>query len=61
MNQSLYDSNYVYKEGLEELSLTDVANEFCRESETRLNTFGKLSDKDIPQQFSKKVSVATIF
>ena len=51
----------IYKEGLEELSLTDVANEFCRESETRLNTFGKVSHKGTFQQFCKKMSVATTF
>lgn len=43
------------KESLEELSLTDATNESHRESETRFNTFGKLSDKEIPQKFCKKM------
>ena len=36
------------KEALEELSLTESANEFCREIETRLQKFGKFNGKDIP-------------
>ena len=48
-----------YKEPLEEHSLTEVTNEFCRESKTRLNTFGKFSDKDISQQVCSKMSVAS--
>ena len=45
------------KEALIELSLTESANEFCRESETRLKKFGKFNNKDIPQQLCNKISL----
>ena len=48
-----------YKEALGEMSLIEVANEFCRENEARLNIFGKFSQKDIPQHVIIKMSVAT--
>ena len=32
-----------YKEALGELSLVEVANEFCRKNEARLNKFWKFS------------------
>ena len=48
-----------YKEALRELSLIEIANEFCRENEERLNIFGKFSQKDIPHYFVEKMSVAT--
>ena len=47
------------KEALGELSLIEIANEFCRENEARLNIFGKFSTKDIPQHIVVKMSVAT--
>ena len=47
-----------YKEALRELNLVEIANEFCRENEARLNIFGKFSQKDIPQHLMK-MSVAT--
>ena len=49
----------IYKEALGELSLKEIPNEFCRENEARLNIFGKFSQKDIPQHFFVKMSVAT--
>ena len=48
-----------YKEALDELSLIDVANEFCRESDARLNMFGTFPERDTPHDFQAKVSVAT--
>ena len=42
-----------YKTALEEHSLIDATNEFCRESKTKLNIFQKFSDKD-----NLKMSVA---
>ena len=48
-----------YKEALGELSLVEVANEFCRENEARVNIFEKFSQKDIFQHFIMKMSVAT--
>ena len=47
-----------YKEALRELSLIEIANEFCRENEARLNIFGKFSQKYILQHLVK-MSVAT--
>ena len=46
------------KEALGELSLIEIANEFWRKNEARLNTFGKFS-QDTPQYFVMKMSVAT--
>ena len=48
-----------YKEALDELSLIDIANEFCRESDARLNMFGTFTERDTPHDFQAKVSVAT--
>ena len=48
-----------YKEALDELSLIDIANEFCRESDTRLNMFRTFTERDTPHDFQAKVSVAT--
>ena len=44
---------------LGELSLIEIVNKFCRENEAGLNIFGKFSQKDIPQHFVLKTSVAT--
>ena len=48
-----------YKEAFDELSLTDIANEFCRESDGRLNMFGAFTERDTPHDFQAKVLVAT--
>ena len=48
----------IHKEALGELSLIEIANEFCRENEARLNIFGKFGQKYIPQHFVVKMSVA---
>ena len=48
-----------YKEALKELSFIEIANEFLSEIEARLNIFGKFSQKDIPQHYVVKMSVAT--
>ena len=48
-----------YKEVLDELSLIYIANEFCRESEARLNMFWTFTNWDTPHDFQAKVSVAT--
>ena len=49
-----------YKKALDEVNLTDVVNKFCRKCEVSLNRFGKFSDKEIPQQFWKMMSVAAL-
>ena len=49
-----------YKKALDEVILTDVVNKFCIECELSLNRFGKCSDKEIPQQFCKMMSVAAL-
>lgn len=49
-----------YKKDLDEVILTDVVKKFCRECEVSLNRFGKFSDKEIPQQFWKMMSVAAL-
>ena len=38
-----------HKEALGELNLIEIANEFCRKNEVRLNIFWKLSQEQIPQ------------
>ena len=43
------------KEAMEELSLIEIANEFSRENEARLNIFGKFSQKKILQHFVEKM------
>ena len=48
-----------YNEALGKLSFIEIANEFCRENEVRFNIFGKFSQKDIPQHFVVKMTVAT--
>ena len=48
----------IHKEALRDLSLIEIANEFCRENEARLNISGKFS-LDIPQHFVVKISVET--
>ena len=36
-----------HKEGLENASFTNIANEFCWENDLRVNSFGMFSDSDI--------------
>ena len=49
-----------HKEVLENISLIDIPNEFCRENDSWMNSFGTFSDSDIICQLSvKKVSAAT--
>ena len=36
-----------YKEALENLSRIDITNEFCRENDSQMNSFGTLSDSGI--------------
>ena len=48
-----------HKEALGKLSLIEIANEFCRKNEARLNIFWKFSQKQIPQHLVVKTSVAT--
>ena len=48
-----------HKEPLEELILIEIANEFCRKNEARLNIFWKFSQEQIPQHLVVKMSVAT--
>lgn len=49
----------INKEALEGLSLTDVANEFCREIASKLNIFGEISDIDIPHDDSSNTNFLT--
>ena len=49
----------IHNEALGELSLIEIANEFCRQNEVRFNIFRKFSQEDIPQHFVVKMSVAT--
>ena len=50
-----------HKEGLENASFTNIANEFCWENDLRVNSFGMFSDSDIICQHcvKKKESVTT--
>ena len=57
MNNTIILSTY--KEGLDKLDMIQVANEFCRECDERMNVFGKFSKKDYPTIQTERTSVAT--
>ena len=48
-----------HKEALRELCLIEIANEFCRINEARLNIFWKFNQEQMPQHLVVKISVAT--
>ena len=48
-----------YKEELDKPDMTQIANEFWRECDERMNVFAKFSKKDYPTMHTKRTSVAT--